>query len=83
MSNSPCLTSAEAAAFLKVTIQTLARWRVEGSGPVYSKLNRTVLYEYDDLLRFVRNNKRRSTSNDEIGPTKKSVLSETEGGAND
>lgn len=83
MTMSPCFTTAEAATFLKVTTQTLARWRVDGSGPVYSKLNGTVLYEHDDLLYFVRNNKRRSTSNDGNWPVNEAALSEEEGGAND
>jgi predicted DNA-binding transcriptional regulator AlpA len=51
-----------AAAFLGVAVQTLARWRVEGSGPEFVKIGeRLVGYPEDGLHRFVAK-RRRSTS---------------------
>lgn len=44
------LTAAEAAAYVNVSIRTLARWRAAGSGPVVVKLSaRTVRYRVADL----------------------------------
>ena len=51
-----------AAEFLGVAVQTLARWRVEGVGPLYVKLGaRLVAYPQDALEQFV-GRRRRSTS---------------------
>jgi predicted DNA-binding transcriptional regulator AlpA len=51
-----------AADFLGVAKQTLARWRVEGTGPAYVKLGaRLVAYPEDELHAFVAR-RRRSTS---------------------
>jgi hypothetical protein len=51
-----------AAAFLGVAAQTLARWRVEGTGPEFVKIGaRLVAYPEDGLYRFVAK-RRRSTS---------------------
>ena len=66
MIKSPCLTTAEVAAFLKVTTQTLARWRVDGCGPIYSKLNGKVIYQEPDLLCFLEEKKKKSTSENSL-----------------
>lgn len=42
----------EAAAYLGLAAQTLARWAVEGFGPPVLKLGRAVAYDVDDLDRF-------------------------------
>ncbi|WP_328285407.1 helix-turn-helix transcriptional regulator [Fundidesulfovibrio putealis] len=46
------LTSHEVAAVYGVNEKTLADWRLKGSGPAYSKLNRLVRYNVDDLESF-------------------------------
>lgn len=44
------LRPADAAAYLSVAVQTLARWRCEGQGPRFVKLGkRLVAYRRDDL----------------------------------
>ena len=51
----------DAARMLNVSVGTLDRWRLLGSGPVYRKLNGRVLYADQDLQRFVDNRARVST----------------------
>jgi hypothetical protein len=41
---------------------TLAKWRLTGTGPRYSKYGRIVVYDRADVERFVEAQKRRSTS---------------------
>jgi predicted DNA-binding transcriptional regulator AlpA len=53
----PLLTTAEAAAYLQLTVQTLARWRMArpGKGPPYCKLGRgLVRYRREDLEAWVQ-----------------------------
>ena len=53
----------EAAARLKVTTGTLAKWRMKGIGPRYSKLSRSlILYDMDDCDAHVEAARQRSTS---------------------
>ena len=53
----------EAALFLGVSPSTLAKWRVYGCGPVFSRLSRGIcLYDITDLEAFVAERKRLSTS---------------------
>ncbi len=56
------LTVEEAASFLRLRPQTLARWRVEGSGPAFVRVGGRVLYERAELERFVSAGRRRSTT---------------------
>ncbi len=56
------LTAAEAAAHLRVSLQTLAKWRVSGDGPPYLKFGRRVLYDFNDLEAWAAGRRRRSTS---------------------
>ena len=46
---------------LKVSVSSLDRWRLLGTGPVYRKLNGGVFYELADLQRFVSDRARIST----------------------
>ena len=71
MTESPFLTTAEAAAFLfagartargNAPVKTLERWRGEGRGPAFCKLGRRVLYRRDDLLAWAVGQRRMSTS---------------------
>ena len=56
---SKILRPKEAATLLKQSVSTLARWRHEGIGPRYSKLNTgSILYEEFDLIDFIRRFKR-------------------------
>jgi hypothetical protein len=43
---------------------TLEKWRRTGRGPLFLKVGRTVLYDVEDLDRFLEESKRRSTSDD-------------------
>lgn len=57
------LRPASAAKFLGLSASTLAKMRLKGNGPRYAKLgDRAVLYDTADLLRWVEDRKRKSTS---------------------
>ncbi|WP_338128914.1 helix-turn-helix domain-containing protein [Bradyrhizobium brasilense] len=58
----PFLNTAEAAAWLRLTKNTLEKMRVQGRGPVYRKHGRYVRYHIEDLVEFSQASKRRSTS---------------------
>jgi hypothetical protein len=58
----PMLGTHEAADYLKIARQTLAKFRVTGEGPAFYKLGRQVVYDPDDLDRWTSEKKRRSTS---------------------
>jgi predicted DNA-binding transcriptional regulator AlpA len=47
------LTSREAAAFLRLSPRTLNRLRVEGGGPRYLKLRRSIRYRQSDLASWL------------------------------
>jgi len=53
----------EAARYLRISISTLARWRVEGQGPSFSKAGpRAVLYSQTSLDDWISNHTHSSTS---------------------
>jgi predicted DNA-binding transcriptional regulator AlpA len=54
-----------AAEFLGIAVQTLARWRVEGTGPSYVKLGARLIAYPEDALREFVSERRRSTSEPE------------------
>jgi hypothetical protein len=56
------LTAAQAADLLNISEVSLGRWRIEGSGPPFSKFGRAVRYERVALLDWARSRSRRSTS---------------------
>ena len=56
------LTEAQAAEYLNISIRTLQAWRVQGGGPRYSKLGRSVRYRQRDLDAFVEAHLTSSTS---------------------
>lgn len=58
----PFLNTAEAAAWLRLTKNTLEKMRVQGRGPTYRKHGRYVRYHIEDLMEFSQASKRRSTS---------------------
>lgn len=52
-------TAAEA---LAVAVRTLQWWRIRGGGPKFVKLGRAVRYRRADLMDWIDENTRRSTS---------------------
>jgi hypothetical protein len=56
------LDSRQASEYLRLAVQTLAKYRVEGNGPVFYKVGRQVLYDRTDLDAFLSARRRRSTS---------------------
>jgi hypothetical protein len=56
------LNTLEAALFLHLSPRTLERLRLEGSGPRYCKLRRSVRYRQADLESWLANNAIGSTS---------------------
>jgi predicted DNA-binding transcriptional regulator AlpA len=60
--HSGLLTQAEAAEYLQVSERTLEKWRVQGIGPAFVKMNlRRVAYRECDLIEWVEARIRRST----------------------
>ena len=51
------LSTREAAAFLRLSPQTLANWRAKRFGPAYHKFGRRVRYKMTDLERFTNSRK--------------------------
>ncbi len=56
------LTPKEAAAFLQVSAFFLAKARMRGDGPSYTKVGRSVRYSEADLLLWMKSHRRNSTS---------------------
>src|SRR5260370_7487424 len=61
-SENPFLNTKEAAAWLRLTKNTLEKMRVNGTGPLYRKHGRYVRYHIDDLVDYSKAGQRRSTS---------------------
>jgi hypothetical protein len=60
----PFLNTKEAAAWLRLTKNTLENMRVQGTGPAYRKHGRYVRYHIEDLVDYSNASKRKSTSDD-------------------
>jgi predicted DNA-binding transcriptional regulator AlpA len=58
----PVLRPDEAASFLTLSKQRLAKYRTQGGGPKFLKLGRSVAYLREDLEAWLHANSRRSTS---------------------
>jgi predicted DNA-binding transcriptional regulator AlpA len=56
------LGTPEVARFLKVSVRTLERHRVYGTGPKFSKVGRRVFYAIDDVRAWAERGAKRSTS---------------------
>ncbi|RVA12944.1 DNA-binding protein [Mesorhizobium sp. M7A.F.Ca.US.002.01.1.1] len=56
------MTPAQSARFLKVSVKTLANWRVKGCGPSFKKIGGSVVYDFTELKSFVTGRSRSSTS---------------------
>lgn len=55
-------TPSQAARFLKVSVKTLANWRVKGTGPGFLKIGSRVVYDFAELKAFAASGSRSSTS---------------------
>lgn len=62
MTNRIPLTTTSAAEYLGMKSGTLEVWRVQGRGPRFLKLGRSVRYRAEDLDAFLNENARLSTS---------------------
>jgi excisionase family DNA binding protein len=58
----PILTTTDAAIYLGLALQTLAKMRLAGDSPPYFKLGRRVLYKREELDAWLALRRRRSTS---------------------
>ncbi|MGB0906959.1 MAG: helix-turn-helix transcriptional regulator [Maricaulaceae bacterium] len=56
------LSADQAADFLGLSKSTLSKMRLTGDGPIFIKMGRRVAYQPDDLQNWVKENRRRSTS---------------------
>ncbi len=55
------MTEDETSSFLKMSKRTLQAWRVQGRGPKFIKVGRSIRYRLGDLERFMAENVRQST----------------------
>jgi predicted site-specific integrase-resolvase len=56
------LSAEQAAHYLQVASQTLARWRAEGVGPAFIKVGGLVRYEVSDLNAFLDSRRRNASA---------------------
>jgi predicted DNA-binding transcriptional regulator AlpA len=71
------LRTPEAAAFVGLSIRTLEKHRIYGTGPRYSKLGGRVVYRLEDLQTWVESGAKASTSDPGVGtvlPAKRQSL---------
>jgi predicted DNA-binding transcriptional regulator AlpA len=61
------LRTPEAAAFVGLSIRTLEKHRIYGTGPRYSKLGGRVVYRLEDLQAWVESGAKASTSDPGVG----------------
>lgn len=66
------LDTGEAARYLSLGRSTLAKHRCYGTGPVYQKLGRRVIYRASDLDAWAASYRRKSTSDDVGRPASRS-----------
>jgi hypothetical protein len=61
-SGSEMFTTPEAAAYIKMAVQTMERFRLTGEGPMFAKLGGSVRYRRCDLDAWIESRLVRSTS---------------------
>lgn len=66
--NEGYLDTIEAAVLLRLAQRTLERHRLSGTGPIFMRLGRRVLYHPDDLRAWAQTHRYRSTSEPTIQP---------------
>jgi predicted site-specific integrase-resolvase len=62
MPNTPFLSQKHLSQALSISERTLERWRLEGSGPIFIKAGRRVLYRWEDVERWLAQGAHQSTS---------------------
>lgn len=60
------LTPTQTAEVLELGLSTLARWRLEGTGPCYIKLGRSVRYRQSDIDAWLEKQTHQSTSEEVV-----------------
>jgi predicted site-specific integrase-resolvase len=60
--NQLLLSPIQAAACLRISSNTLAKWRVSGDGPTFVKVGARVFYDQEDIFEWITENKRSNTS---------------------
>ena len=71
------LTTADAAAYLRLSPRTLEAWRLSGGGPRYRKLGHRVVYTQGDIDTWVEAQTRTSTSDPgPLPPTPRAAVHE-------
>ena len=58
----PLVDEYRVAKFLKSSVRTVQKGRLDGTGPPFYKLGRSVRYSLDEVGRWVAKHRRRSTS---------------------
>lgn len=56
------LRTEDAATYTGLSVAALMKFRLKGGGPEYIKLGRAVVYDPDDLEKWIASNRRRATS---------------------
>jgi predicted site-specific integrase-resolvase len=67
--NIELMREAQAARLLGLSVRTLQKWRWNGKGPEFLRLNGAVRYNHADLIRFISSARRSSTSDPGAGPS--------------
>jgi excisionase family DNA binding protein len=57
-----CMRTREAADYLAIPVSTLTKMRLTGTGPLYVKAGRTVVYRKSDIDAWLEGRLRRSTA---------------------
>jgi hypothetical protein len=60
------LTPPEVAHLIRMSPEFLAQARVDGDGPLYEKLGRSIRYRWGDVLTWLRTRARSSTSEHDL-----------------
>jgi len=58
------ITETKLSMMLKVSLDTVRRWRIDGVGPMFTKINRTVRYAMKDVDSFLNQRRRQSTKDE-------------------
>lgn len=56
------LNAKQASQLVGISVSTLAKWRLSGAGPIYSKVGRRVVYQRSQIEAWMKRNSHASTS---------------------